>query len=87
MATPTAPQLNIRSAFARERAAALARATGMSTTRVIEEALRAYVPPMTAPVGGNLLSKGPLLVHKATGRPIAHAEAELALEQIRQGRA
>jgi hypothetical protein len=36
-------QLNIRSSFARERAMELAMKTGMTTTRIIEEALRAYL--------------------------------------------
>ena len=36
------PQLNVRSAFAVKRAADLARKAGTTTTKVVEDALRAY---------------------------------------------
>lgn len=85
MNTMAQAQLNIRSTFARERTAALTRETGMTTTQIIEEALRAYVPPTPAPAAGNLVRKGPLLVVRSSGRSITLAEANEALEQARLG--
>jgi hypothetical protein len=86
------PQLNIRSAFARDRAAELARRTGMTTTQVVEEALRAYAPPApatndadeTLPPG--LVRKGRLLV--LTGGPYLTAdEWQAEIEAAREERA
>ena len=39
------PQLNVRSEYAVRRARELARGAGTTTTRVVEDALRAYVLP------------------------------------------
>lgn len=84
-----AAQLNIRSRFARDRAAALARQTGMTTTQVVEEALRAYAPP--APddedLPPELVRKGPLLVFRATGRTITLEETNAAIDAAREERA
>lgn len=68
MARTESTQLNVRSRFARERASALARQTGMSTTQVVEAALRAFDPPDTACVG-RLVRKGRLLVMPSNGDP------------------
>ena len=46
-------QLSVRSSYARARAAELSRATGMSATKVVEEALRAYAPPPPRPCATN----------------------------------
>ena len=84
----TAPQLNIRSAFARDRAAVLARQTGMTTTQVVEEALRAYAPPAPTPgaEGPRLVRKGRLLV--MTGGPPTTIEQILAqIDDAREERA
>ncbi len=83
MARPNAPQLNIRSRYARERAAELARATGMTTTRVVEEALRAFVPVPSAAIPEGLERRGRLLVHTAQAAPVTHAQAEAALAAVR----
>ena len=81
---PRAAQLNVRSAFARERAALLARATGMTTTQVVEEALRAFTPPqMTAPAG--LVRKGALLVRPG-GAAVSLDAANAALDAARTER-
>ena len=78
-------QLNVRSTFARERVAEIVKATGMTTTQVVEDALRAYVPPFANGTVGSLIRKGPLLVAPAKGRPITLAEANAELEAARDG--
>ncbi len=63
MARSSAAQLNIRSDFARQRVHQIVRETGMSATQVVEEALRAYAPPIAhedLPKG--IVRKGRLLV-------------------------
>ena len=85
MARAEPTQLNIRSRFARERASQLARRTGMTTTQVVEEALRAYAPASDAPVKGPLVRKGKILV-RTGGKPVTYAEAEAALEMARSER-
>lgn len=79
-------QLNIRSRFARERAGELARASGMSTTQVVEEALRAYVPPGVSPPPQGLIRKGRLLVLAANGETVTLEEAQAALDASRAER-
>lgn len=83
MARAEPTQLNIRSRFARERASQLARRTGMTTTQVVEEALRAYHPPVETPGHGSLIRKGTILVKPASGRRITLAEANSALDAAR----
>lgn len=80
------PQLNIRSRFARDRAAAIARETGMTTTQVVEEALRAYVPPVTDSPSPNLVRRGKLLVHRPTGRTISLDQLNAEIEAVRERR-
>jgi hypothetical protein len=72
-------QLNIRSSFARERAMELAMKTGMTTTRIIEEALRAYTPPPVAEVG-SLVRRMGVLVRPSSGRTVTLEEANAAAE-------
>lgn len=79
--TRPATQLNVRSRYARERAAMLARTTGMTTTQVVEEALRAYTPPVAAPPG-KLERRGALLVRPGGGKVTLDA-ANAALEASR----
>ncbi len=79
-------QLNVRSEFARARARELARLTGMTTTQVVEDALRSYVPPG----GGDeascaLLRRGRVLVIPANGKVLSLAEADAALDAVRNG--
>lgn len=57
----------------------------MTTTQVIEEALRAYAPPSEAPTKGNLVREGRILV-RTGGNPVTYAEAEAALEITRSER-
>ena len=77
-------QLNIRSAYARTRVREIARGTGMTATEVIEDALRAYVPPAApAPVEG-LVRRGPILVKPAGGHHVTQAEADQALQAVRE---
>lgn len=80
------PQLNIRSRFARERATTLARQTGMTATQVVEEALRAYVPPVDEALSPGLVRKGPILVIRGDGRQITLEEANAALDAVRSER-
>lgn len=86
MAINAQPQLNVRSRFARDRAAAIARETGMTTTQVVEEALRAYVPPMPDSPTPNLMRRGKLLVHRPTGSTITLDELNAEIEAVREGR-
>ena len=80
-------QLNIRSRFARERVAVLARRTGMTATQIVEEALRAYHPPPDEePPPGRLIRKGPLLVMPAQGRPITLEDVNASIDQDRDER-
>lgn len=76
-------QFNIRSAYARRRAHDLALQTGMTASQVVEEALRAYAPSPQAPVG-RLVRKGPLLILPAAGGQVTLAEAEDALNAVRE---
>lgn len=79
------PQLNIRSAYARQRAAALAQATGMTATQVVEEALRAYTPPLALSVPDGLERRGPLLVRPG-GQTVSLAAANAAVDAARTDR-
>ncbi len=76
-------QFNVRSAFARTRAHELARQTGMTVAAIVEDALRAYVPPGSPPQESALVRRGPILVMPAQGRRISQAEADAALADIR----
>ncbi len=80
-------QLNIRSAFARARANALAKLTGMTTTQVVEDALRGYVPAGgDVDVGGEtLVRNGRVWVIPAKGRTVTLDEANAALDAVRSG--
>ena len=76
-------QLNIRSAYARTTARDLARRTGMTTTEVIEDALRGYVPlAVPQPIHG-LVRRGPLLIMPANGRHVTQDAADQALAAVR----
>lgn len=79
-------QLNVRSRFARERAHELARATGMTATQVVEDALRAYTPPGATKPVGRLVRRGKLLVMPATGRTISLEDINAAIEAARTER-
>jgi hypothetical protein len=85
MRSSSAPQLNIRSRFARDRAAAIARETGMTTTQVVEEALRAYVPPLPDSPSPNLMRRGKLLVHRPTGTAITQEQLNAEIDAVREG--
>ncbi len=84
MSSSSAPQLNVRSRFARDRAAAIARETGMTTTQVVEEALRAYVPPMPDSTSPNMIRSGKLLVRRSTGSPITLEQLNAEIEASRE---
>ena len=93
MARTDDAQLTIQSRFARDRVAVLARQTGMTATRVVEEALRAYAPPVEErlakqPPPGRLVRRGRLLVMPAgEGEPtVTVADVEAAIEEIRNER-
>ena len=76
-------QLNIRSAYARNRDHEIARGTGMTATEVIEDALRGYVPPAAPEPVEGLVRRGPVLVKPAQGRHVTHNEADQALDAVR----
>jgi hypothetical protein len=77
------PQLNVRSRFARDRAALLAQQTGMTSTEVVEEALRAYVPPMLRAVPTKFICKSGILVRPSEGVSISLEQANAVLEEDR----
>jgi hypothetical protein len=79
-------QLNIRSAYARERAHELARLTGMTATQVVEEALRGFAPVAAQPSFPGLVRRGPILVKPAARATISQEQADAALEEVREGR-
>ena len=82
---PAADQLNVRSVFARTRAAQLAKRTGMSTVQVIEEALRAYQPPPAAIRAGGLIEKHGLLVKRKGRAQITQTQIDAELDEMRSG--
>lgn len=77
-------QFNVRSAYARARANELAKLTGMTATQIVEEALRGYVPPGVAAATGRMVRRGPILVRRAEGKTISQAEADAALNAVRE---
>lgn len=85
MARSEPAQLNIRSRFARERVAMLARQTGLTAVQVVEEALRAFQPPTPDAVAARLVRKGAILVKPRDGAGVTLAEAEAALGETRAG--
>lgn len=85
MARAEEVQFNIRSRFARDRAAELARATGMTTAQVVEEALRAYRPPLPEVLPPGLERRGRLLVLTG-GRPLNAEETQAAIDAVRDER-
>jgi hypothetical protein len=84
MARTDDSQLNIRSRYARDRAAQLVQSTGMTATQIIEEALRAYSPPMSA-LPGKLVRHGAILVRPG-GNRVTLEEANAALDASREER-
>jgi hypothetical protein len=77
-------QLNVRSAFARDRVHALAKLTGMTASEVVEDALRGYVPPGIPANTGKLVRRGALLVRPSTGKTISLEDANEALDRNRE---
>ena len=84
MARSETAQINIRSTFVRDRVGALVQRTGMTATQIVEEALRAYVPPVADPTRGGLVRKGLLLVMPG-GRRVTRAETQAAIMATRLG--
>jgi hypothetical protein len=79
-------QLNVRSEFARTRARELAKLTGMTTTQVVEDALRGYIPPGGYDEGASsLIRAGRVLVIPANGGSLSLDQANAALETVRNG--
>ena len=77
-------QLNVRSAFARDRVHALTKLTGMTASEVIEDALRGYVPPGIPANTGKLVRRGALLVRPPSGKPVSLESANEALDRSRE---
>ena len=77
-------QLNVRSAFARDRVQALSKLTGMTASEVVEDALRGYVPPGVPANTGKLVRHGVLLIRPSTGKPISLEIANEALDRSRE---
>lgn len=84
MSRRNAVQLNIRSAFARDRVRELARRTGMTATEIVEDALRGYITPSEPRTVGPLVRRGPLLIFPAgKKRKVKLSEPEAALQAVR----
>lgn len=64
----------------------LARKTGMTTTQVVEEALRAYLPPSANDVDARLVRKGGILVRPAGGKRVSLDEVNNAVDEMRAER-
>mgnify|MGYP000386126234 CR=1 FL=1 len=80
-------QLNIRSDFARERAADLARQTGMTKTQVVEAALKAFDPHDHIRPVGRLVKKGRLLVMPSDEtRTLTVEEVQRSMDEAREER-
>lgn len=79
-------QLNVRSRFARDRAAFLSKQTGMTATQVVEEALRLYVAPIHRDVPTKFIRKAGVLVRPAEGERISLDQANAVLEEDRNER-
>lgn len=77
-------QFNVRSAFVKERVQELAKLTGMTATQVVEDAVRAYVPPGGPAEAAGLVREGPLLVFPANGAYVSLEEANAALNEVRE---
>ena len=56
----------------------------MTATQIVEDALRGYVPPGIVAKAGRLVQRGPILVQPARGRKISAAEADAALNAVRE---
>ncbi|HEX3365771.1 hypothetical protein [Phenylobacterium sp.] len=56
----------------------------MTATQVVEDALRGYVPPGAAMKSGRLVQRGPILVRPSKGEMITLAEADAALNMVRE---
>jgi len=84
MSRPDHVQFNVRSTFARARAHELAKLTGMTATQIVEDALRGYVPPASTTRAGRLIQRGPILVKPAAGGKVSGAEADAALDAVRE---
>jgi hypothetical protein len=78
------PQLSVRSKFASARASKLAKLTGMTITKIVEDALRAYQPP-TRIIPGGLVAKSGLLVKPKSKAEITQRQIDAELEDIRSG--
>lgn len=79
-------QINVRSAFLRERVPELVRQTGMTKTQVLEEAVRAFHPVQPADRVDGLVRKGWLLVGRSYNhQPVTLEQANADLEAIRNG--
>lgn len=76
-------QLNVRSAFARNRVQAIAKLTGMTASEVIEDALRGYVPPGIPANTGKLVRRGALLIRPSGGK-VSLESANEALDRTRE---
>ena len=71
MTRKSTAQVNIRSAFVRERVAQLAAETGKTMTQVVEEAVSVYrpQPPVEDVLPEGMVRRGRLLVFKGHGGP------------------
>lgn len=61
----------------------LALETGMTTTQIVEEALRAYLPPTSGAIDARLVRSGAILIKPRDGAGIGLDEANAALDEVR----
>lgn len=86
MASPRPAQVAIRSDYVRRRTAEISRTTGMTVTRIIEEALAHYAPPVPIPdeLPPGLVREGRLLVLTGGGR-VTVEQVNASIEETRNG--
>lgn len=76
------PQLSVRSKFASMRASNLAKLTGMTITEIVEDALRAYQPPVRV-VPGGLIRKAGLLVKPSGEAEVTQLQVDAEIDDVR----
>lgn len=85
MARKSNVQVNIRSAYVRDRVRALAEETGKTVTQVVEEAVRSYrpEPPAAEVLLPGVVRNGRLLVWQGGGARISAKDIERAIAEDR----
>lgn len=86
MATGRPAQIAVRSDYIRRRTNELVRTTGMTVTRIIEDALAHYIPPVQLQddIPHGLVREGRLLVLTG-GPPVSAEQVQVSIDETREG--